>query len=60
MNKRYIKRYAPYLSHEFEMLIFGDDGGLPLVLFPNRPAMIGITGATRCHITCRRSKLQDR
>jgi esterase/lipase superfamily enzyme len=34
MNERYIKWYTPWLSREFEMLAFGDGGGLPLVLFP--------------------------
>ena len=34
MNERYIKWYTPYLSREFEMLAFGDSGGLPLILFP--------------------------
>ena len=34
MNERYIKWWTPYLSREFEMLAFGDGGGLPLVLFP--------------------------
>src|SRR5438105_7466187 len=34
MNQRYIKWYTPWLSREFEMLAFGDGGGLPLILFP--------------------------
>ena len=34
MNERYIKWYTPWLSREFEMLAFGDGGGLPLILFP--------------------------
>jgi esterase/lipase superfamily enzyme len=34
MNERYIKWYTPWLSHEFEMLVFGNGGGLPLILFP--------------------------
>jgi esterase/lipase superfamily enzyme len=34
MNERYIKWYTPYLSREFEMLAFGEGGGLPLILFP--------------------------
>jgi esterase/lipase superfamily enzyme len=34
MNERYIKWYTPYLSREFEMLAFGNGGGLPLILFP--------------------------
>lgn len=28
MKERYIKWYTPYLSREFEMLIFGEKGGL--------------------------------
>jgi esterase/lipase superfamily enzyme len=34
MNERYIKWYTPWLSREFEMLAFGNGGGLPLILFP--------------------------
>jgi esterase/lipase superfamily enzyme len=34
MNERYIKWFTPHLSRDFEMLVFGDGGGLPLVLFP--------------------------
>ena len=34
MNERYMKWYTPWLSREFEMLVFGNGGGLPLVLFP--------------------------
>src|SRR5437899_460634 len=34
MNERYIKWYTPWLSREFEMLAFGNDGGLPLIIFP--------------------------
>jgi len=34
MNERYIKWYTPWLSREFEMIVFGKGGGLPLVLFP--------------------------
>ena len=34
MNERYIKWYTPWLSREFEMIVFGNGGGLPLVLFP--------------------------
>ena len=28
MNERYMKWYTPYLSREFEMLAFGNGGGL--------------------------------
>jgi esterase/lipase superfamily enzyme len=34
MNERYIKWWTAYLSREFEMLVFGDGRGLPLILFP--------------------------
>jgi esterase/lipase superfamily enzyme len=34
MNERYIKWWTPSLSREFEMLVFGDGRGLPLILFP--------------------------
>jgi esterase/lipase superfamily enzyme len=34
MNERYIKWYTPWLSREFEMLVFGEKRGLPLILFP--------------------------
>jgi hypothetical protein len=32
--ERYIKWHTPWLSREFEMLVFGNGGGLPLILFP--------------------------
>jgi esterase/lipase superfamily enzyme len=38
MNERYIKWYTPYLSREFEMLVFGEKHGLPLILFPTSGA----------------------
>src|SRR6266516_3285712 len=34
MNERYIKWHTPWLSREFEMLAFGNGGGLPLIIFP--------------------------
>jgi esterase/lipase superfamily enzyme len=34
MNERYIKWYTPWLSREFEMIAFGNGGGLPLIIFP--------------------------
>ena len=34
MNERYIKWHTPHLSRDFEMLVFGDGHGLPLVIFP--------------------------
>lgn len=38
MNERYVKWYTPWLSREFEMLVFGEKRGLPLVLFPTSGA----------------------
>ena len=40
MQERYIKWWTPYLSREFEMLVFGNGGGLPLILFQRRSAVI--------------------
>ena len=34
MRERYIKWWTPYLSREFEMLVFGSGRGLPLIIFP--------------------------
>ena len=34
MHERYIRWWTPHLSRDFEMLVFGDGGGLPLMLFP--------------------------
>ena len=34
MHERYIRWYTPWISRDFEMLIFGNGGGLPLILFP--------------------------
>ena len=34
MNERHIKWYTPWPDREFEMLAFGNGGGLPLVLYP--------------------------
>jgi esterase/lipase superfamily enzyme len=34
MNERYIRWYTPWLSRDFEMLAFGNGGGLPLILYP--------------------------
>src|SRR3984893_12773814 len=34
MNERYIKWWTPHMDREFEMLAFGNGGGIPLVLFP--------------------------
>jgi hypothetical protein len=34
MNERYIKWWTPHLSRDFEMLAFGNGGGVPLILFP--------------------------
>src|SRR5207247_10332842 len=38
MTDRDIKWYTPWLSREFEMLAFGNGGGLPLILFPTSGA----------------------
>jgi len=56
MNERYIKWYTPYLSREFEMLVFGDKRGLPLILFPKSGARyyenkdFGLVGAVARYI----------
>ena len=56
MNERYIKWYTPWLSREFEMLVFGDKRGLPLVLFPTSGARyyenkdFGLVGAIASYI----------
>ncbi|HEV2095167.1 MAG TPA: hypothetical protein VGQ82_01565, partial [Chthoniobacterales bacterium] len=34
MNERHIRWWTPHLSRDFDMLVFGDGGGIPLVLFP--------------------------
>ena len=34
MNERYLRWYLSWLSREFEMLAFGNGGGLPLIIFP--------------------------
>lgn len=34
MNERYLRWWTPHLSRDFEMLVFGEGGGIPLVLFP--------------------------
>jgi len=34
MNERNIRWWTPHTSRDFEMLVFGDACGLPLVLFP--------------------------
>ncbi len=31
MNERYIKWYTPWVSREFEMLVFGEKRALPLI-----------------------------
>ena len=56
MNERYVKWYTPSLSREFEMLVFGDKRGLPLVLFPTSGARyyenkdFGLVGAIASYI----------
>ncbi len=34
MNERHIRWWTPHLSRDFDMLVFGNGGGLPLILFP--------------------------
>jgi esterase/lipase superfamily enzyme len=34
VNERYLRFWTPHLSREFEMLVFGTGGGLPLILYP--------------------------
>ena len=34
MNERRLRWYSPWLTREFEMLAFGNGGGLPLIIFP--------------------------
>src|ERR1700751_5983489 len=34
MVERYFRWHTSWLSRDFEMLVFGEGGGLPLVLFP--------------------------
>jgi esterase/lipase superfamily enzyme len=34
MQERYIRWWTRHLSRDFEMLVFGSGGGLPLILFP--------------------------
>ena len=56
MNERYIKWYTPCLSREFEMLVFGEKHGLPLILFPTSGARyyenkdFGLVGALAWYI----------
>jgi len=56
MNERYIKWYTSYLSREFEMLVFGDKRGLPLILFPTSGARyyenkdFGLVGAVAWYV----------
>ena len=56
MNERYIKWYTPSLSREFEMLVFGGQRGLPLVLLPTSATRyyenkdFGLIGALAWHI----------
>jgi esterase/lipase superfamily enzyme len=51
MNERYIRWWTPHLSRDFEMLAFGNGGGIPLVVFPTsfgrhtQTKDFGLTGA---------------
>ena len=56
MNERYLKWYTPWLSREFEMLVFGHGTGLPLIIFPTSGARyyenkdFGLVGAVAWYI----------
>src|SRR5437870_8329352 len=56
MNERYIKWSTPWLSREFEMLVFGEKRGLPLIIFPTSGARyyenkdFGLVGAVAWYI----------
>jgi esterase/lipase superfamily enzyme len=56
MNERYIKWYTPWLSREFEMLVFGYGGGLPLIIFPTsfgryyQNKDFGLTGSVSSYV----------
>jgi esterase/lipase superfamily enzyme len=51
MNERHVQWWTPHLSRNFDMLVFGDGRGLPLVLFPTSSGNyaqnkdFGLTGA---------------
>jgi esterase/lipase superfamily enzyme len=34
MNERHIRWHSPHMSRDFDMLVFGNGGGLPLILYP--------------------------
>ncbi len=34
MQDRHLHWWTPHLSRDFEMLVFGDGRGIPLILFP--------------------------
>lgn len=34
MTERYLRWWTPHLSRDFEMLVFGEGHGMPLILFP--------------------------
>jgi esterase/lipase superfamily enzyme len=61
MNERYIKWCTPYLSRDFEMLVFGNGGGLPLILFPTSGARyyenkdFGLVGSVAWYIRQRQN-----
>ena len=51
MNERHIRWWTPHLSRDFDLLVFGNGGGLPLILFPTsfgryyQNKDFGLTGA---------------
>src|SRR2546421_3744777 len=56
MQERYIRWWTPHLSRDFEMLAFGNGGGMPLVLFPtsfgrhSQNKDFGLTGAVAGYV----------
>lgn len=56
MNERHIRWWTPHLSREFDMLVFGEGRGLPLVLFPTsfgnyyQNKDFGLTDAVSGHV----------
>jgi esterase/lipase superfamily enzyme len=34
MNERHVQWWTPHLSRNFDMMVYGDRRGIPLILFP--------------------------
>src|SRR5947209_7629336 len=34
MNERHVRWYTQHMSREFDMLVFGNGSGLPLIMYP--------------------------